>query len=125
MSHWRSFLESDIIRFVDLTRDYAVRIEKVVKGKVVGAGGKSTGKAMLYFTGWPKPVAAGTALLSLIAGMYGNDTSKWQGNWITLYGDPTVKFGGQQVGGVRCRPVPPDEKDRVLPKIGDAKAGAA
>lgn len=125
MGHWRSLLDSEVLRFVDLQRDYAVQIATVKKGKVKGAGGKESGKALLTFTGWPKPAAFGTAQLTTIAGLYGNDVKDWQGKWITIYPDPTVKFGGANVGGIRVRPVAPKEEDRVLPKIGDAKAGAA
>lgn len=123
--HWRSYLESDVIRFVDLTRDYAVKIDKVIKGKVTGSGGKQQGKAFIHFVGWPKPLAAGTAVLSMIAGIYGNDVSKWKDQWVVIYGDPTIKFGGAAVGGVRVRPEPPKEADRVLPKTDQGKAGAA
>lgn len=125
MSHWRTYLESDVVRFVDLTRDYAVKIREVKKGKVTGSGGKQNGKAMIYLHGWPKPIAAGTAFLSMVAGIYGNDTKAWIDQWVTIYGDPNVSFGGQKVGGVRVRPEPPKEADRVLPKTEQSKAGAA
>ena len=115
MAHWRTFLESDVIRFVDLTRDYAVKIEKVIKGKVTGTGGKQSGKAMIHLYGWPKPIAAGTEVLSMIAGLYGADTKEWIDQWIQIWPNPDVKFGGAKVGGVRVRPNAPAEKDRILP----------
>ena len=80
MGHWRSLLDSEVLRFVDLQRDYAVQIATVKKGKVKGAGGKESGKALLTFTGWPKPAAFGTAQLTTIAGLYGNDVKDWQGD---------------------------------------------
>lgn len=108
MTHWRQFLDSEVIRFVDLgDKDHTVKIVKVTKGKVVGTGGKSSGKAMIHFEGKEKPLGAGTAVLSAIARLYGNDTRDWIGKSITIYGDPTVKFGGEAVGGVRVRPNAP------------------
>jgi len=108
--HWRTFLDSDVIRYVDLQdREYTLEIAKVAKGKVVGAGGKSNGKAMIYFKGREKPLGAGTAILSAIAQLYGNNTTKWIGRLVTIFPDPSVKYGGEAVGGIRIRPVVPKE----------------
>jgi hypothetical protein len=102
--HWRALLESDVIRYVDLDgKEYTLRIAAIKRGKVVGTGGKSTGKAMISFEGREKPLAAGTAVLSQIAALYGNDTKAWVGKAVTIYGDPTIKYGGQAVGGVRVK----------------------
>lgn len=112
VSHWRTFLDSDVIRFVDLgEREHVVQIAGVKKGKVTGSGGKSTGKAMITFRGREKPLGAGTAILSTIASLYGTDTKAWVGKWLRLYPDPTVKYGGQAVGGVRVRPSVPNDDD--------------
>lgn len=123
---WKAYFESDVLRYCDLTRDYAVQIESVKKGKVTGSGGKQSGKPIIKFVGWPKPLAACAEFCSMVQNMYGDKPSKWVGQWITIWPDPNVKYGGAKVGGVRCRPEPPKEEHRVLPKIGDAgKAGAA
>ncbi len=113
--HWRTFLDSDVIRYVDLQdREFTLQIKEVKRGKVTGTGGKSSAKAMIYFEGKGadgndrKPLAAGTAILSQIAALYGNDTRDWPGKAITIYPDPTVKYGGAAVGGVRIRPVVPE-----------------
>ena len=108
MTHWRTFLDSDVIRFVDLGgKDHTVKIVKVAKGKVTGTGGKTNGKAMLYFEGKEKPYGAGTAVLSVIASLYSEDTRQWVGKWITIFPDPTVKNPSGGFGGVRVRPTVP------------------
>ena len=108
--HWRTYLESDVIRFVDLQdKEYTVQIAKVIKGKVTGAGGKQSGKCMIYFEGREKPLGCGTAILTQIAALYSNDTRTWIGKRITIWPDPSVSFGGQKVGGVRVRPTIPTE----------------
>ena len=114
MTHWRTFLDSEVVRYVDIMDkgDLTVRIKSVKKGKVAGAGGKQSAKAMLTFEGAEKPLGAGTAVLSVIGQLYGNDTKKWIGRLITIYGDPTVKFGADTVGGVRVRPVAPKEPEQ-------------
>lgn len=114
MSHWRLFLDSEVVRFVDVADkgDITVRIKSVKKGKVSGAGGKSNSKAMITFEGTDKPLGAGTAILSVIGQLYGNDTRKWPGKLIVLYGDPSVKFGPDTVGGIRVRNVVPKEPEQ-------------
>ena len=116
--HWRTLLDSDVLRYVDLRGgEYTLTIKAVRKGKVTGANGKSSGKAMIYFDGRGadgqdrKPLAAGAAVLSVIAGLYGPDVRDWIGKAITIYADPTVTYGGAQVGGIRVRPVVPGRED--------------
>ena len=110
--HWRTFLDSDVIRFVDLGgKDHVVQIAEVKRGKVKGTGGKETGKAMIHLVGRSKPMGCGAEMLAQIGAHFGNDTKAWSGKWITIWGDPTVKYGGGPVGGVRCRPkLPTDEQ---------------
>lgn len=109
MAHWRTFLDSDVIRYVDLNgQDYTVQIKSVKKGKVTGKSGKSTGKAMIYFEGREKPLGCGAETLEQIGRLYGSDTRTWPGKWITIWPDPDVKYGGEKVGGVRVRNVVPN-----------------
>lgn len=106
--HWRTFLDSDVIRYVDLQgQEYTLQIKSVKKGKVKGKGAKETGKAMIYFEGRERPLGAGAEILEQIGRLYGNDTRKWPGRWVTIWPDPTVKYGGEAVGGVRIRNVVP------------------
>jgi hypothetical protein len=35
--------------------------------------------------------------------MFGADTRNWRGKTVHLYHDPSVKFGGKQVGGLRIK----------------------
>ena len=110
MAHWKTYLDSDVLRYVDLgDREVTVQIKKVERGKVTGSGGKSNSKAMLFFEGKEKPYGAGSVVLKTIATLYGNDTTAWVGKFITLYGDPNVTFGKDRCGGIRCRPVVPKE----------------
>lgn len=136
MSHWKTYLDSDVIRYVDLGgREHTVQISAVKKGKVTGHGGKSNGKAMLFFTGRDKPYGAGTTVLSTIANLYGEDTKDWRDQWITIWPDPSASYGGQAVGGVRVRPMKPspeqiaagqaDIEARKLAKIEADKQAAA
>jgi hypothetical protein len=128
---WRCLLDSDVIRYVDLQgQDFTLQIKKVQKGKVTGKNGKSTGKGMIWFEGREKPLGAGTEILTQISALYGRDTRKWPGKWITIYPEPTVKYGGEAVGGVRVRNVVPrvdEAKDKQVKSDGPSgqKEGAA
>jgi hypothetical protein len=110
MAHWRTYLDSDVIRFVDLGgADHVVQIKTVKRGKVTGVGGKSSGKAMITLEGRGKPLGCGAEILTQISDHLGTDTKDWAGKWIVIYPDPTVKYGGAAVGGVRVRRKLPDD----------------
>jgi hypothetical protein len=107
-AHWRTYIESDVIRFVDLPPgDHDVQIKEVKRGKVTGAGGKQSGKPMIYLVGKDKPIAGNAAICSVIEQLYGKAPARWKGKWISIFGDPTVKYGGIAVGGIRVRPAVP------------------
>ena len=40
-------------------------------------------------------------MLRVLVAAWGPDASQWQGRWLRLYRDPSIRFGGDQVGGVR------------------------
>jgi hypothetical protein len=40
-------------------------------------------------------------MLRVLVAAWGPDASVWQGRWLRLYRDPSIRFGGDQVGGVR------------------------
>lgn len=45
---------------------------------------------------------------------WGDKGPEWIGKWMTLYCDPSVKFGGVQVGGIRISHLSGIENDRSL-----------
>ena len=42
---------------------------------------------------------------------WGQDGSRWHGRAMTLYNDPSIKFGGQSVGGIRISHLSDIERD--------------
>lgn len=48
-----------------------------------------------------KPLKPCKTVRRLLVGVWGKDASKYVGRSMTLYRDPTVAFGGMQVGGIR------------------------
>ena len=115
MPHWKTLLDSEVLRFVDIEKDYTLQIKKIQKGKVTGDGGKKNGKGLIWFHGAEKPMAAGSGVLSTIENLYGSNYAEWIDKWITIYPDPSVMYGKERKGGVRVRPVIPKQAQQGKP----------
>jgi hypothetical protein len=50
-----------------------------------------------------KPFKPSKTVRRLLVAAWGKDSDKYVGRRMTLYGDPTVKWAGQAVGGIRLR----------------------
>lgn len=50
---------------------------------------------------FPRPWRPGKSMLRVMAAAWGLDGSKYAGNRVTLFCDPTVQFGNEIVGGLR------------------------
>lgn len=48
-----------------------------------------------------RPYKPAKSMRRVLIAAWGKDASQYAGRRITLYGDPTVKFGGKEVGGIR------------------------
>ena len=58
---------------------------------------------ILEFIETPKVLKLNAGNRATMARMYGTKTDPWIGKKIICFGDPTVKFAGQEVGGVVIR----------------------
>lgn len=71
---------------------------------------KDVDKPVMWFKeidrGWMYCKTTGHAC----AAMFGEDDEQWIGKRLTLYADPNVSFGGDQVGGIRIAGSPDIEK---------------
>lgn len=105
---WRSMFDRDYIGAWDLPKgtDVAVTIARVEAGTLVAPGGRKSKKPVIHFEGKEKGFALNKTNAKAIAGMYGNDTSKWVGQRIAIYATQT-SFGGETVDCIRVRPTPP------------------
>lgn len=73
-----------------------VRIEAVMKGD-------EDQPVVVVISGGHQPWKPGKTSRRVLAGCWGNHANKWVGNWVELYRDPDVMFGGVKVGGIRIR----------------------
>ena len=71
-------------------------------------------KGVLNFEENIKPLIVNKSKLRPLVNKYGFETDKWIGKKITLFFDPTVKFGKEVTGGIRVEiPLP---ENTVKPK---------
>ena len=73
---------------------YNIEVIRTQKGE--------TKKGVLHFFENVKPWIVSKEKLMPIKNQYGLETDKWIGKKITLYFDPTIKFGREVTGGVRA-----------------------
>ena len=83
---------------------YYVEVIRTQKGEIK--------KGVLHFEEKIKPWIVSKDKLTPIKNKYGIETDKWIGKKITLYFDPTIKFGREITGGVRAE-IP---REAPLPK---------
>lgn len=89
--------------------DVTLTIDRVEAGKVVGQGGKSSGKPVIYWRekDW-RPMALNKTNGKTIVALYGTpDVTQWAGKRVTLY-PTTTTFGSETVECIRIRPAIPE-----------------
>lgn len=86
--------------------DVTCEIEDVlIYDEVIFDGGrKERNVPTLKFKGKQKQLVLRTsANRKALVRLYGSDTKAWRGKTVAIFHDPTVKFGGKAVGGIRIR----------------------
>lgn len=104
--HWRDYFDSAYLGAWDLPedRDAIVTIVRVEKGTLVGLKGKTDKKAIVFFRGKEKPLAANKTNAKTIASMYGHNPREWVGKAIAMYVAKNVDTPNGPVDAIRIRP---------------------
>lgn len=56
----------------------------------------------IHLDGWEgRPYKPSKSMRKVLEFAWGRDMSIYPGRWMTLYRDPSVKYGGQEVGGIK------------------------
>jgi hypothetical protein len=71
----------------------------------------------LHLAEFPRPWRPSKSMLRVMAAAWGLDGSKWAGNRVTLYCDPTVQFGNDVVGGTRISHMTGIDKPLKVPLL--------
>lgn len=66
---------------------------------------------------FPRPWRPGKSMLRVMAAAWGLDGSKYAGHRVTLYCDPTVRFGNDLVGGTRISHMTGIDKPLKVPLL--------
>jgi hypothetical protein len=100
-----SYRKSKYLNKADLADGPAVvTVDSVLDEEV---GEEREIKPVLYFREDVKPWIANMSGLEDIAAISGSeDTDDWAGTRLEIYVDPSIKFGGKRVGGIRVRALP-------------------
>ncbi len=99
---------SRYLRGADLMgRDATVTIAAVTVEEVARAGGVKERRPCVRFEGKEKSWIMNRTNAKTVAKLYGKFTDAWVGKRITLFDDPTVRFGPEVTGGIRVRPEVP------------------
>jgi len=102
-THWKAYTDRRYIASWEFepgeSKEY--EIVKVTKSEVTGTGGKNTMEMVVTLKD-SKPMVLNSVNASVIESMAGSPyVEDWVGLKITVNVDPTIKFAGKVVGGLR------------------------
>lgn len=102
---------SDQLDAVDLlSGPRTFTIEKVSKGN-------AEQPVEIRLTEFPRVWRPGKSMRRVLVACWGPDAAKYAGRRVRLYCDPTVRFGGQEVGGTRISHLSHLEKKKQVPLL--------
>ncbi|EPU1130207.1 hypothetical protein [Klebsiella oxytoca] len=101
--------KSDQINFEDVQSQ---EITSTIKSVRAGSRDQPVFIDLIGFDG--RPYKPSKSMRRVLVEAWGNDGHSWVGRSLTLYGDPTVQFGGVAVGGIKIRAMSDIEADFSL-----------
>ena len=110
---WKKLQNKDHLGEYDFLpgEEKTVTITSIGSGDVVGVGGETSTKPIMRFAEPVKPLIVNTTNFKMMQRLFQSKyIEDWYGRQIILYGDPSVKFGRETVGGVRVKSVLPQSQ---------------
>lgn len=102
--------KSDQLNYDDVaSQEVTVTITQVSKGTAE----QPVNVELAEYPGRPYKPSKGMRRVMVAA--WGKDASAYAGRLLTLYGDPSIRFGGQAVGGIRIRAMSGLDKPLTVP----------
>lgn len=103
--HWKKVVKPDAPYFGEqdfetVDQQFLVTIRQVKTEEIKSDRGTEI-RGVVHFEEDIKPLILNVTNGKAIAKLYGKQVEGWTGKQITLYFDPSVKFGRERVGGVR------------------------
>lgn len=88
--------------------------ERIIKIRDVIVKHQKDQPVSIYFDGDNnRPWRPSKGMLRILAGAWGSDSSNWLGKYAALFFEPSVKYAGQEVGGIRIRALSDIHEDGV------------
>lgn len=108
----------DVTKYIQAKSDQ-LNADDLLGGPItVRIDGASQGNAeqpvQLQISGGHCPWRPCKTSLRMLVAAWGKDASQWVGRWVRLYRDPAVRFGGQDVGGIRISALSDIERPMTL-----------
>jgi len=118
---------------LDITDTLAAKSEQLNADDLAGGpvtvrieGVEKTGvpeqPVVVRVTGGYKPWRPCKTMRRLLAAAWGADAGAWVGRWVTLYREPTVKWAGEPIGGIRVSGLSHIERGMTI-KLQETKGG--
>lgn len=104
MPTWEQLYPGRFLKGVTLEVPKTIRIKAVAATDLEGDDGDKKAKCVIRYSaadGEGEWVVAKTNAALIAACLGENDYTKWPGHTVTIYFDPSVRFGAEQVGGIR------------------------
>lgn len=98
-SDWLGFEDMPVGRNVTLT----IKTALILDGVPMQQGHKYSGGGLEFVEGKKNKMLLNSGNRKILNGLFTTDTAKWIDQKISIYGDPTVKFGNTVTGGIRIR----------------------
>lgn len=90
--------KSDQLNFIDIGES-----EIIITIESVTVSNTDQPVSVFYNNCGNRPYRPSKGMIRVLAGAWGDDTDSWIGKSIQLFGDKTVKWAGQEVGGLRVK----------------------
>jgi ribosomal protein L34E len=123
---WKKLQNKDYLGEYDFLpgEEKTVTIASIGSGDVVGVGGETSTKPVMRFVEPVKPLIVNTTNFKMMQRLFQSRfVEDWLGHQIILYGDPSVKFGRETVGGVRVKSTLPKQASTVCAECGEVIQG--
>lgn len=94
--------------------DYGAGPKTVTIDHVKVVGGEQP--VQIHLVEYPgRPYKPGKSMRRVLVNAWGSKSAEYAGRRMTLYGDPSIKFGGQAVGGIRISALSHIDSPKSLP----------
>lgn len=116
-THWKTLTNPNYLGGYSIPegKDIIVTIDYVCREEIVGAKGKKEFEVVAHLKDGVLPFILNKTNMKTIQKLYKSPyIEDWGGRAIQIYFDPTVKFGGETLGGLRIRQTVPQQSSISL-----------